>query len=78
MTVLMSPDEGATWTPFRTIDQGAVSYSALQMIPPAPSSSSGKGSGSGKAVLGLLYERSNNISIVFAPDQIMFVPLELP
>jgi hypothetical protein len=71
MTVLQSPDEGATWTPYRLVDAGAVSYSALQVIPAAP------GSG-GKPVLGLLNERSDEFNIVFAPDQIVFVPVQLP
>lgn len=71
MTVLQSPDEGVTWTPYRNIDRGAVAYSALQILPPAAGSTD-------KGILGLLYERSDNVSIVFAPDQIMFVPLALP
>lgn len=111
MTVLRSLDEGATWEVFRSIDRGAVAYSALQIIPPpstsaysiSPKSASSK---AGKAsyqdqpqplyeltdrrsqenelrshlspsILGLLYERSDNMSIVFAPDQILFVPILL-
>ena len=83
MTVLRSLDEGSTWTPLRTIDRGAVSYSALQIVPAAPGAASVVGSGSGSSsitrqnVLGLLYERSDNISIVFEPDQILYVPIYL-
>ena len=92
MTVLQSVDEGITWIPYRTIDQGAVAYSALQIIPSLstttttadaePAFANGSGSGAvggtvGSTVLGLLYERSDNISIVFAPDQILFVPISL-
>lgn len=74
MTVLRSLDEGATWETYRSIDRGAVSYSALQLIPAAASTTTTVPS---PALLGLLYERSDNMSIVFAPDQILFVPILL-
>ena len=81
MTILRSLDEGISWQPFHSVDRGAVSYSALQLIPFTSSSSASSSStssiGMSESILGLLYERSDNISIVFVPDQILFVPIPL-
>lgn len=63
MTVFRSIDEGASWSEYRNVDKGAVSYSAMQII---PSVASGETSG-----LALLYERSNTMQLVFEPDEIL-------
>lgn len=79
MTIMRSFDEGLSWSTHRMVDPGAVSYSALQIIPSLPSSSNGLSSSSSPAAeIGLLYERSNEMQIVFEPDEILFVRYPLP
>jgi sialidase-1 len=72
MTVMKSFD-GLTWETHRIVDRGAVSYSSLQIIPPLLSVTSGE-----TDEIGLLYERSNVMQIVFEPDEILFVRYPLP
>ena len=69
MTIFKSMDDGLTWSVLNNVDRGAVSYSALQILPNLNQGNS----------LVLLYERSNNIQIVFEPDEIVFyrIPLHL-
>lgn len=62
LTVFKSVDDGQSWTVFKNIDRGAVAYSSLQVRPPGH-------------IIELLYERSDSISIVFEPDEILYVPL---
>lgn len=59
MTVFVSSNEGSSWEVLANADRGAVSYSALQYLP-------------GSKGLGLLYERSDEMKIVFEPDEIVF------
>lgn len=64
MTILQSTDDGATWSVHKTVDAGSVSYSALSIVPAAK--------GAAHSGLELLYERSDNITVVFDPDQIVY------
>lgn len=64
MTILQSTDDGATWSVHTSVDAGSVSYSALSIVPAAM--------GASHSGLELLYERSDNITIVFDPDQIVY------
>ena len=64
MTVFKSIDEGLSWFEYSNVDRGAVSYSAMQMI---PSTKPGMPSS-----VGLLYERSDTMQLVFEPDEILF------
>jgi sialidase-1 len=80
MTLMSSIDDGLSWTTHRLVDSGAVSYSALQIIPSLPSRAPISGPAAAVAEIGLLYERSNELQVVFEPDEILFVryPLPLP
>lgn len=66
MTVFRSLDEGSTWEVHSNVDRGAVSYSAMAVLPAA---SDGDSDGDGD--LFLLYERSEVMQIVFEPDEIV-------
>mmetsp|Transcript_8571 Transcript_8571/g.12794 ORF Transcript_8571/g.12794 Transcript_8571/m.12794 type:complete len:374 (+) Transcript_8571:32-1153(+) len=70
MSILTSRDEGLNWYPVTTVDRGAVSYSALQVIPANEISDSD--------IIGLLYERSDSLEIVFEPDEIRFWKYPVP
>ena len=63
MTVFYSSNEGLSWNVLESIDGGAVSYSALQLLP--------------NRQIGLLYERSNTMQLVFEPDEIVFYKLHV-
>ena len=63
MTVFRSFDEGASWREMALVDTGAVSYSALQVIPSI---------GGIPSRVALLYERSDTMQLVFEPDEILF------
>ena len=63
MTIFQSMDEGNSWQYYISVDIGAVSYSALQVIPPYTNNPNSQ--------LVILYERSNTMSIVFEPDEIV-------
>jgi sialidase-1 len=80
MTLMKSFDNGITWDTHRVVDRGAVSYSALQIIPALPLSSHDPevSENSSPPEVGLLYERSNVLQIVFEPDEILFVRYPLP
>lgn len=61
MTIFESNDEGLTWQHYVTVDQGSVAYSSLQIIPEEK-----------EFPLEILYERSNQPSLVFEPDEIIY------
>lgn len=69
MTIFKSIDDGQSWQVFKNIDRGAVSYSALQILPPLNNNDTRK--------LLLLYERSDSMEIVFDPDQIVLYSIPL-
>ena len=58
MTVFQSADQGASWQEYASVDSGSVAYSSLQVLP--------------NGGLGLLYERSDNASLVFEPQEIRY------
>jgi len=62
MTVLRSLDEGQSWSVMASVDAGSTSYSSLQLLPASEGNS---------RVLALLYERADNLSIIFEPDEIV-------
>jgi sialidase-1 len=64
MTIFASHDDGAHWNPFLTVDEGSVAYSALSIDYAAN-------------VLELLYERSDNLTVVFEPQEIRYVRIQL-
>jgi sialidase-1 len=63
MTIYESADECLTWQYLTTVDKGSVAYSSLQIIPPI-------GAFPSKSSLVILYERSNQPSLVFEPGEI--------
>jgi sialidase-1 len=71
MTIMTSRDDGASWAAAKggLVDAGAVSYSSLQVLPSLALA--------GRHDLGLLYERSNTLSLGFEPDEICFWRLPL-
>ena len=86
MTVFRSLDDGNSWEDLQLVDDGAVAYSSLQVIPPKElqpeSAQAGPGPGEGinrpdtiiEGLEGLeiLYERSDEVKIVFEPDEIVY------
>jgi sialidase-1 len=66
MTIFQSTDDGLTWQRLAIVDRGAVSYSSMQVVPPA---TVGLKRQSG---LEILYERSDQIQVVFDPDEIRY------
>ena len=67
MTIYESSDEGLSWQHFQTVDQGSVAYSSMQIIPADKTKSQSQDNG-----LEILYERSNQPSLVFEPDEIVY------
>ncbi|EGD76189.1 exo-alpha-sialidase [Salpingoeca rosetta] len=59
MTLHHSTDYGATWAPLRVVDKGPSGYSALAFLPTGQ--------------LGMLYERSPDLRVVFVPTAISFL-----
>lgn len=59
LTVFKSYDEGLNWDIYQSIDRGSVAYSSLNVI-------------SNNGGLEILYERSDNVSLIFTPDQIIY------
>ncbi len=74
MTIYESSDEGLTWQYLTTVDKGSVAYSSLQVIPPSNADLTIQN----KSSLVILYERSNQPSLVFEPDEIVFWRVRLP
>jgi sialidase-1 len=64
LALFVSADEGATWHERMMIDDGAVAYSSLQVIPAQRAAS--------RTGLEVLYERSNVTQLVFEPDEIRY------
>ena len=60
MTIFESIDEGLTWKSLYTVDEGAVAYSSLQLLP-------------NNLGIELLYERSDEINLVFEPLEIVYI-----
>lgn len=71
MAIMKSIDDGVSWEVHKNVDRGEVSYSALQILPSTVEGNEEN------PLLGLLYERSDTMSIVFEPDQIVFVKYAL-
>ncbi len=59
MTIFKSHDNGITWDYFVNVDTGSVAYSSLQV-------------NAQTSELELLYERSEQASLVFEPDEIVY------
>jgi sialidase-1 len=64
MSVLVSKDNGSSWSLLRVIDTGRTAYSALAIMPD-------------QSVV-LLYERANHSGIIFIPQHISFVRVWSP
>ena len=71
MTIMTSRNDGASWYDVAQVDVGAVSYSSLQVVPALDSKREGQFD------LALLYERSDEMNIVFEPDEIRLWRLPL-
>ena len=59
LTLQQSTDLGQTWAPISVVDKGPSGYSALAFLP--------------EGALGLLYERSPDMRVVFVPTAISFL-----
>ncbi len=64
MTIFSSHNDGITWSHFQTIDEGSVSYSAMTI-----DYQNNK--------LELLYERSDIAEVVFDPQEVRYVRLNM-
>lgn len=64
LSLFSSQDSGASWRLRRVVDEGAAAYSALQVLP-------------GQGRLALLYERAEQRSLVFEPDEIVFLEIQM-
>jgi sialidase-1 len=73
MTVLRSFDEGLTWSVIVVVDPGATSYSAMQVLESVHLNSTAVIS----RTLGVLYERSNSMNVIFNPDEIVLYTLKI-
>ena len=62
MTIFISKDEGSTWEFFRSVDTGSVAYSSMQSFI----------NEQGQSALEILYERSDNATVVFEPQEIVY------
>jgi sialidase-1 len=72
MTIMRSYDEGASWSPMVCVDRGEVSYSSMVILPLL---SPRRGTA---ADIGLLYERSDSLQVVFEPDEVLFLRYAIP
>jgi hypothetical protein len=63
MAIMTSTDKGHTWSFHKLIDQGSSAYSSLAWH---------------GSTLGILYERSKDLRIIFEPDYISFAAIEDP
>lgn len=74
MKIFSSKDDGTTWEEFVTVDDGAVAYSSLQIIPSAVNQglATRQEMAPAKSGLEILYERSNVVQLVFEPDEIRY------
>ena len=73
MTIMKSSDNGKSWRVHVVVDTGEVSYSAMQIVPQLPHRLSPTPSSENVNEIGILYERSETYSVVFEPDEIVFV-----
>jgi len=64
LSLFSSQDSGASWRLRRVVDEGAAAYSALQVLP-------------GQGRVALLYQRAEQWSLVFEPDEIVFLKIEI-
>lgn len=77
MTMYESYDDGLSWQYVTTIDSGASAYSSLQLLPSSMISDVDSNT-MGLTNVMVLYERSNQPSLAFEPDEIVFWRVRRP